>query len=255
VTPLYFGSSERRLFGLYESARSPSRNVRAVLFCHAWGTEYINSYRAVRFAASRLVAAGFCTLRFDYYGSGDSEGESPEANLSGLEADIETAMDELRELSQARLVALFGIRLGATLAARVAARAPGAVSRLVLWDPIVVGATYLEELSVRAPLRGASSEPGRVDELDGLRVSPAFASELNAIDLVRTPPVLPEGTVVVNTVSHRRPAGSAQVAPAILTPQGGAAISSQGPAPWIAAFDTAGALPVDAIEQIIRHWQ
>jgi pimeloyl-ACP methyl ester carboxylesterase len=255
VTPLYFGSSDRRLFGLYESARSPSRNVRAVLFCHAWGTEYVNSYRAVRFAASRLVAAGFCALRFDYYGSGDSEGDSSEAELSGLEADIETAMDELRELSQARLIALFGIRLGATLAARVAARAPRAISRLVLWDPIVVGATYVEELIAKAPLRGASWEPSRVDELDGLRVSPAFASEMNAIDLVHAPPNLPEGTIVVNTVSDCGPVGSELIAPPILIPQGSKTISSHAPAPWAAAVDAAAALPVDAIEQIIQQWR
>lgn len=245
MIPLYFGSSERRLFGLYESAGAPSRNARAVLFCHAWGTEYINSYRAMRFAASRLVAAGFCTLRFDYYGSGDSEGESSEADLSGWEADIETAMDELRELSQARSVALFGIRLGATLAARVAARMPGAVSRVVLWDPIVVGATYVEELAARA-------EPG---QLDGLRVSPAFASEMSAIDLVGAPLDLPEATIVVNTVSDRRAAGSAPVAPPTLAPQRGTTILSYAPAPWAAGFDTAGALPVDAIEQIIRQWR
>jgi uncharacterized protein len=248
VIPLYFGSSERRLFGLYESAGSPSRNARAVLFCHAWGTEHINSYRAMRFAASRLVAAGFCTLRFDYYGSGDSEGESSEASLSGWEADIETAMDELRELSQARSVALFGIRLGATLAARVAARLPGTVSRVVLWDPIVVGATYVEELVAKA-------EPARLDELDGLRVSPAFASELSAIDLVRAPPDFTESTIVVNTISDRRTAASAAVAPPTLAPQHSTTISSHAPAPWAAGFDTAGALPVDAIEQIIGQWR
>jgi pimeloyl-ACP methyl ester carboxylesterase len=255
VTPLYFGSSDRRLFGLYESARSPSRNVRAVLFCHAWGAEYINSYRAVRFAASRLVAAGFCALRFDYYGSGDSEGDSSEVDLPGLEVDIETAMDELGELSQARSVALFGIRLGATLAARVAARAPRAVSRLVLWDPIVVGASYLEELSAKTPRREASSAPSRAAELEGLRVSPAFASEMNAIDLVRAPPDLPEGTIVVNTISDRGAIGPGVIAPPILTPRGSATISSHAPAPWAAAVDTAAALPVDAIEQIVQQWR
>jgi hypothetical protein len=78
---------------------------------------------------------------------------------------------------------------------------------------------------------------------------------MSAIDLVGAPLDLPEATIVVNTVSDRRAAGSAPVAPPTLAPQRGTTILSYAPAPWAAGFDTAGALPVDAIEQIIRQWR
>ena len=71
----------------------------------------------------QLAAQGWHVLRFDYFGTGDSAGEFDEADLTGWEADIEQALDELLDMAGARKVALVGLRLGATLAARVAARA------------------------------------------------------------------------------------------------------------------------------------
>jgi hypothetical protein len=59
VTPIYFGSSARRLFGLYENAQMSIGRARAVLFCHAAGSEYLESYRAIRFAAGRFAASGY----------------------------------------------------------------------------------------------------------------------------------------------------------------------------------------------------
>ena len=81
MVPLYFGSKQRRLFGIHEPAYAQVGPPRAVLLCHAWGSEYLNSYRSMRFVADQLVAAGFHVMRFDYYGSGDSGGETTEADL------------------------------------------------------------------------------------------------------------------------------------------------------------------------------
>ena len=64
-----------------------------------------------------LAASGWDTLRFDYYGTGDSAGDLIEANLGGWEKDIEWAIEEARATSGANRVALIGLRLGANLAA------------------------------------------------------------------------------------------------------------------------------------------
>jgi len=257
MTPLNFGSGARRLLGLYQGAAAPASRARAVLFCHASGSEFVNSYRAVSFAAHRFAAAGFSTLRFDYYGTGDSQGDSIDSDLSGWEADIEAAMEELRELARVKSVALFGLRLGATLAARVAARAPAAVSRLILWDPVVDGAQYVEALSAKTRLRmsGAklertgASEPAGSRELDGLRVTPFFVSALRAIDRYPAPSELLARTLVVQTLVDR-PARAPPAAPNGATPEGSAHLASFDPAPWV--NDPGAALPLNTLEQIIE---
>jgi len=228
-----------------------------VLFCHAWGSEHINSYRAIRFAARRFVAAGFCVFRFDYYGTGDSEGDTADSSLAGWERDIETAMDELRELAQTRSVALFGLRLGATLAVQVAMRAPDVVSRLAIWDPIVVGASYVDALAAKArqrrgpsPLQSLAAN-ARV-ELDGVRVPASFVSELRSLNIANAP--LPPATIVVNSAEPGESAEPKAAPAAMLAPPDGAALSSHGPAPWADVIETASALPVDTVEQIIGRW-
>ena len=109
------------MFGIYEPARrGPGR--RAVVLCHPWGAEHLHAYRSMRQLSATLTAAGLHTLRFDYFGTGDSAGEMTAATLDGWHADIRAAVQELLDTTGATRVGLVGLRLGATLAAKVAAK-------------------------------------------------------------------------------------------------------------------------------------
>jgi pimeloyl-ACP methyl ester carboxylesterase len=160
-------------------------------------------------------------------------------------------LEELKELAGARSVALFGLRFGATLAARVAARAPKLVTRLILWDPIVDGEGYLDALSAQErarmgaakPLIAAAAAPDGPLELDGLRVSPAFVSAVRAIGRCALPPELRARTLMIES------AAAAPAEPAV-APADGASLSSSDPAPW--AGDAGAPLPVSTVDQIIR---
>ena len=68
-----------------------------MVLCYPWGSEYIHAHRALRQLATRLSMAGFHTLRFDYFGTGDSAGEMEDADLGVWEDDIETAIEELKK--------------------------------------------------------------------------------------------------------------------------------------------------------------
>jgi uncharacterized protein len=137
VNPLYLGTRERRLFAIYEPAAAKDRRNRAAVLCQPWGTEYIHAHRTMRQLAVKLAANGFHTLRFDYYGTGDSGGEDFEANPAAAEADVESAVEGLKDIVGVARVSLIGLRMGATLAARAALRHRENVEALVLWDPIV----------------------------------------------------------------------------------------------------------------------
>jgi pimeloyl-ACP methyl ester carboxylesterase len=136
MTSFHFGSRQRRLFGYYEPAHPNSGKVRAVLLCHPMGNEQVFAYRTMRQLAARLVRAGFHVLRFDYFGTGDSYGDTGEGDLASWCGDIETAIEELKEITGATKVNLVGLRLGANLSARVAAHRPKEISKLILWEPL-----------------------------------------------------------------------------------------------------------------------
>jgi pimeloyl-ACP methyl ester carboxylesterase len=138
VNPLYLGTKERRLFAVYEPAAVKDRRTRAAVLCYPWGAEYAYAHRTMRQLAVKLSASGFHTLRFDYFGTGDSGGEDSEATPASAEADVESAIEGLQDIVGAARVALIGLRLGATLAARAAVRRKESVEALVLWDPIVL---------------------------------------------------------------------------------------------------------------------
>ena len=113
MTPLFFGSGARRLFGIYEPGRSGSRTSRAAVLCNPWGQEYIRAHRSMRQLAKMLTASGRDTFRFDYYGTGDSAGDMVDADLAGWENDIGSAIDEVKDTSGSPRVALLGLRLAA----------------------------------------------------------------------------------------------------------------------------------------------
>jgi predicted alpha/beta hydrolase len=146
MKPLFFGDAKRQLFGVFQPAEddAPQRDV-AVVLSYPGMPEYNMSHWSFRRLAGLLSRQGFPSFRFDYYGTGDSSGCAEAGDLTQWVEDIGTAAVEARDLSGAREISLVGMRLGAALAATAVAQ--GLVARdLVLWDPVVCGASYLHEL-------------------------------------------------------------------------------------------------------------
>jgi uncharacterized protein len=223
MTPFYFGSASHRLFGVYAPARAASISANAVLLCYPWGQEYIRAHRSMKVLANMLCGAGCHVLRFDYFGTGDSAGESSEVSLRGWEQDIETAMEELRDTSGAARVVLIGLRLGATLAAHVATRKRKEVDALVLWDPVIKGPEYLSELFSVNPAAQQQGERDR--EILSFPLTSAFEEEIRAIDLLQWTPQLPPRTRLVASLpleshgeldAHLRQHARADIAPEII---------------------------------------
>jgi pimeloyl-ACP methyl ester carboxylesterase len=162
------------MFGLlYEpqSSVAPAPD-RGVVFCAPYGEEAGISLKVCVNFARHLARCGYRVLRFDYRGDGDSEGRFEEASLVSRMTDIRDAVALLRQCGSSR-VALFGLRVGASLAAMVAAANPS-VEALVLWEPVVKLSDYINNL-LRARVMAENALAGRVvlsrknlhDELEG----------------------------------------------------------------------------------------
>ena len=189
----HFGRDDR-LFGSYipESGRAAPK--AAVVLCYPFGQEYMRAHKAFRQVAILLGRKGLPVLRFDYSGTGDSAGDGTDITLERWIEDVGAAIEEVRRRSGATQVRLGGLRLGATLAA-LAARDRAEVERLVLWDPVVSGATFLEDAESRVGHRD-----GTTWWVYGFPLSESLRSALRSVDLRDAP--LPAKTRVVQMLSR-----------------------------------------------------
>lgn len=140
----YFTAAGQRLFGILTRPATP-RKSHALLFCQSWGMEYMRSHRALQLLCGRLAELGFHCLRFDWYGAGDSAGDTADATAQLWLRNVRAAAAELRARSGMQRIGVVGVRLGALLAAKAVAGGLDAAS-LLLWDPPADGASWLAEM-------------------------------------------------------------------------------------------------------------
>lgn len=190
IEPFYFGTPDYSLFGCYHVPQAELRRKCGVIFCHSPGDEYIRFHRAFRQLAVRLSHRGFPVLQFDLSGCGDSSGDSEEAGLAQWLADLDTAVDEIRRRSGLVKVCLVGLRLGGALAMIGGSRRSD-IDGLVLWDPVVSGRAYVEELQLlhREMLRRAHVQPKPPAdeqhlEILGFPLTKDLRADLEGIDLL-----------------------------------------------------------------------
>lgn len=183
MQPFHFFAQERRLFGVLHPAVGSTR--AQVLMCPPLLHEHTRSYRFFSQMAGRLAADGVACLRFDYHGTGDSEGDDADFSPDLALSDIVCAAAELRRRVGDHPLVLMGIRASAPLAFHAAD--PAKADALWLWLPVVDGCAHVQSLEAqdlaartdphRYPLR-ALPVPAEREELVGFRTSAGFRREL-----------------------------------------------------------------------------
>lgn len=144
-TPFFFPSGGQRLFGIFHEPAGDGRNDLGWVFCHPFAEEKLWAHRVYVNMAREFARQGMSVLRFDYRGYGDSDGLFEQSTLAGQVADIQAAIDVLRDREpQLRHIGLLGLRYGATLALLAGAENQS-VDHLILWDPVVSTEQYLQD--------------------------------------------------------------------------------------------------------------
>src|SRR5256885_8152492 len=148
----------------------------------------MRTHLVLRELAMALAERGQHVLRFDYRGTGDSFGDLGEVTVSDWVEDIALAVQEGREISGSSVVRVLGVRAGALLAC-AAARASSDVQRLVLWDPVPDGASYLQvlrrsqaALSERNLYLSRAERRNAMHEYAGYTLSERMVEELRLLD-------------------------------------------------------------------------
>lgn len=144
-TPFFFKNGPCRLFGILHEPKG-RRRKEGFVFCAPFAEEKLWAHRVMLNFARILANEGYAVLRFDYMGNGDSDGKFEESTLETMLSDTQCAIRTLREKSiEVDWVNLLGLRLGAAIAATSASNERD-VHNLILWDPIVKGASYMREM-------------------------------------------------------------------------------------------------------------
>ena len=156
--PITFDAAASWCFGWYHAAQGAARGLGVVL-CRPIGYEAMCTYQTYAQLADTLAQAGFDVLRFDYEGTGDSAGtDADPKRVNAWVESIVRACGELRRLSGVQKLALFGVRLGATLAVRAASNL-GGVDALVMWGPCPSGRAFARELRAASANRADGGVP------------------------------------------------------------------------------------------------
>ena len=171
---------------------------RGIVYVHPFCEEMNKARRMAALQSRRLAAAGYAVLQVDLFGCGDSSGDFADARWDIWKQDLQVALGWLKSRVDGPL-GLWGLRLGATLAADVA-RDPGlGIEELLLWQPVNNGEQFLtqflrlrlaaemlaegtaqtgvrelrETLARGVPLEiaGYDLHPGLAAEIEGLRLA------------------------------------------------------------------------------------
>jgi pimeloyl-ACP methyl ester carboxylesterase len=162
---------------LHRPTGSGRRVVPGVLFFHGFTGDRMESHWIFVKCARALAQQGIASLRFDFYGSGESEGEFCEVTMESEISDAQTAVRFFRAQKgiDARRVGLCGLSMGGAVAACVAARLR--VRALVLWAALAHTA-HLRELA-----QGTTLIPGGdgTREYNAHRISPRFLDHIEKV--------------------------------------------------------------------------
>ncbi len=134
--PFFIAPEEARIFAVCHKPVGnslPDRNT-CVIFCDPFAEEAAITQKITVDFARLLAIRGYQVIRFNYRGTGDSSGLFQDCTINTYLDDIDRVRHDFLKQSDSRIV-LFGVRLGATLAAMAAAMTPE-VHALIMWEPI-----------------------------------------------------------------------------------------------------------------------
>jgi pimeloyl-ACP methyl ester carboxylesterase len=181
--------------GLAGVMHVPTREPRypCVVFLHGYTGNRMGDHCILVKAARELCRAGYGCLRFDFRGSGESEGDFADITVDGEISDAMAALEFLKGFKgiDPGRIGLVGLSLGGSVAACVGARA--GVRSLALWSPWAFidylvergGKVFKDPYAWLPPnFKEAVKKKGRVD-IGGYMRGKAFFESVAEIDPLR----------------------------------------------------------------------
>lgn len=137
--PIVFKNHGQKIFGMLHIPETPHAPLfPALVMLHGFTGHKIEPHQLFVKAARRFASEGILTLRFDFRGCGESEGNFEDLTIEGEISDALKAIKFIRGRGDVRKdrIALLGMSLGGAVAASVAGMNGADMRCLVLWAAI-----------------------------------------------------------------------------------------------------------------------
>ncbi|MFM8333722.1 MAG: hydrolase 2, exosortase A system-associated [Candidatus Methylumidiphilus sp.] len=197
IEALFLNSRHGRLFCVYRAPLAPKAGI---VYVHPFAEEMHKSRRMAALQARRLAQMGCAVLHVDLLGCGDSEGDFGDASWAIWRDCVIDAYAWLAARAPGPLY-VWGLRLGAALAAEVSTELP-ALAGLLLWQPVANGESFLNQflrIKLAAEMLGEGKSQtgtkelrrqlgsGEAVEVGGYRLAPGLAMGIDALRLGKLP--------------------------------------------------------------------
>ena len=129
----------QKIFGVLHKPISENP-YPVVIVCHGLGGHKVGRYRLYVNLATRLASVGIGTLRFDFRGSGDSEGDFSEMTLESQVSDAKAVLEYIAkhpEIAPGR-IGVMGRSFGGAVTVLAVSQKP-VVKSICLWAPVFNG--------------------------------------------------------------------------------------------------------------------
>jgi len=127
----------------YLPEKDHDKRLGVILCKPIWG-ERIRTHRIFTNLGRMLRSEGFTVITCDYYGDGNSGGDTLDLNFFGMVEDLEALYRYLERKYHLEEFALVGLRIGANCAIEAEKRIPG-LSQMILFEPIPNLIEYLKQ--------------------------------------------------------------------------------------------------------------
>lgn len=135
------GADGKRIFGICEYPGSGDSFPTVLMFHGFTGEHIVSTFKFPRLSR-RLVEKGIATVRFDFRGSGDSEGEFCEMSPLTELRDAEEVYSFVRTRSWcSEKIGVVGYSLGGMVASLFAGR-HSEITSLLLWSPVIMNQEF-----------------------------------------------------------------------------------------------------------------
>ena len=116
-----------------------------VIYLPPFGEEMNRCRSLVAQQARQFARKGLSCSMLDFYGTGESQGDLCDASLPIWRQNIDDLLTQLRQRHECP-VYLWGFRLGALLALDYLSQNPGVGDKLLLWQPVPSGSSFVTQL-------------------------------------------------------------------------------------------------------------
>jgi alpha-beta hydrolase superfamily lysophospholipase len=181
--PVVLQNQGQKIFGVMHRPANALKTP-AVLMCHGLGGHKVGKGRLYVQLAERLSAAGISSLRIDFRGSGDSEGDFSDMTIDSEVSDAMVALNALKNDPRidTERIAIFGRSFGGVVAV-LAAQKMVIIKSLALWAPVFSIDQWKEKWQQlhAAPIEAA--QKASLMDIEGLQPGYPFFKQLFALKL------------------------------------------------------------------------